>query len=103
MRMGLREYSRHRGVTTPAVLKAIRNGRIERGEDGKIDQEEADAAWNRNTDPSQTRGESEGVVPLERSTDQRPVRSGTDDTSGSTSGFLLFEPAEIRRGRFLLP
>lgn len=51
-RMTQAEYARHRRVSRPAVLKAVRSGRIRLGPDGRIDPAEADAAWRRNTDPS---------------------------------------------------
>lgn len=51
-RMTQAEYARHRGVSRPAVLKAVRSGRIRLGADGKIDPVEADASWRRNTNPA---------------------------------------------------
>ena len=55
MKMGLREYSRHRGVSPAAVQKAILYGRIQRGTDGKIESEKADRAWEANTNPAYQR------------------------------------------------
>ena len=55
MKMGLREYSRHRGVSLAAVQKAILYERIQRGPDGKIESEVADRAWAANTDPAMQR------------------------------------------------
>ncbi|MEO5347740.1 MAG: hypothetical protein H7834_15380 [Magnetococcus sp. YQC-9] len=55
MKMGLREYSRHRGVSLAAVQKAILYERIQRGTDGKIDSEQADRAWEANTNPAYQR------------------------------------------------
>jgi hypothetical protein len=52
------EYARHRGVSRPAVLKAVRTGRIRLDADGRIDPVEADASWQRNTDPSRQRARS---------------------------------------------
>jgi pyruvate/2-oxoglutarate dehydrogenase complex dihydrolipoamide acyltransferase (E2) component len=46
-----RAYARHRGVTLRAVQKAVRSGRIQLTEDGKIDPAQADAEWERNTGP----------------------------------------------------
>jgi hypothetical protein len=58
--MSQRGYARHRGVALNAVQVAIKRGRIETTEDGKIDSELADAQWERNTSPyapkSGTRG-----------------------------------------------
>lgn len=55
MGMGIREYAAHRGVSHVAVLKALKSGRIQKNADGKIDPIEADAAWERNTNPAQQR------------------------------------------------
>ena len=55
MGMGIREYAAHRGVSHVAVLKALKSGRIQKNADGKIDSVEADAAWERNTNPAQQR------------------------------------------------
>jgi len=49
--MGLREYARHRGVTLRAVQKALKSGRIVTREDGRIDADDADTNWARNTAP----------------------------------------------------
>ena len=45
--MGLREYARYRGVSSAAVSKAIKHGRIEKEQDGTIDSVKADATWDR--------------------------------------------------------
>ncbi|MEO5333839.1 MAG: DEAD/DEAH box helicase [Magnetococcus sp. YQC-5] len=45
--MGLREYARHRGVSSNAVAKAIKSGRIQKEQDGTINQVKADATWDR--------------------------------------------------------
>jgi len=52
MEMGHREYARHRGVTLGAVQKAIKADRISLNENGKIDSNAADLAWEANTDSS---------------------------------------------------
>lgn len=44
------EYARRRGVSRPAVLKAVKSGRIVLI-DGKIDPEVADIQWAKNTAP----------------------------------------------------
>ncbi len=49
--ISLRGYARHRGVSLKAVQKAIQSGRIRTTADGKIDTEQADAEWERNTGP----------------------------------------------------
>jgi len=50
--MGIREYARHRQVSHPAVLKALRSGRINQNADGLIDAEQADRDWVANTHPA---------------------------------------------------
>jgi hypothetical protein len=47
--MSLRGYARHRGVSLKAVQKAVQAGRIRLTPEGKIDREEADRDWERNT------------------------------------------------------
>lgn len=46
MGVSIRAYGRHRGVSHPAVLKAIAEGRITKEPDGTIDPDKADAHWN---------------------------------------------------------
>ncbi|TAH39282.1 MAG: hypothetical protein EYC70_00420 [Planctomycetota bacterium] len=60
--LSLRGYARHRGCAPNAVHRAIVSGRIASAvtRDGRhvwINVEAADAAWDRNTDPAQRRGE----------------------------------------------
>lgn len=50
--MSIRAYARHRGISHPAVLRAIRDQRISQRPDGKIDSEVADQQWEMNTDPT---------------------------------------------------
>lgn len=50
--LSYRAYAKHRGVSTEAVSKAVKTGRITAGPDGKIDPERADREWDANTDPS---------------------------------------------------
>jgi len=49
--LSLRGYARHRGVSHTAVEKAVKQGRIRTTPDGKIDAEEADRDWSRNSSP----------------------------------------------------
>lgn len=53
MELSIRAYAKHRGVTEAAVRKAISQGRISKGQNGKINPEKADNEWNKNTDPAQ--------------------------------------------------
>ena len=56
VRLSVAAYAKSRrarrlpGGALSAVQRAIRSGRIEIGTDGKVDREQADAAWSRNTD-----------------------------------------------------
>ena len=49
--VSLRKYAEHRRVSHTAVQKAIKQGRIKTAPDGKIDVEQADREWDRNTSP----------------------------------------------------
>lgn len=51
--VSIRGYAKHRGVSHTAVEKAVKQGRI-RTVDGKIDVEQADRDWNRNSSPVNT-------------------------------------------------
>ena len=49
MGISLTAYARHRGVTPPAVSRAIKDGRIFPEADGTLDPEKADSEWDANT------------------------------------------------------
>ena len=53
MELSIRAYAKHRGVTESAVRKAINQGRISKGKNGKINPKIADNEWDKNTDPAQ--------------------------------------------------
>jgi hypothetical protein len=53
MELSIRAYARHRGVTEAAVRKAIKQGRVSKGKNGKINPKTADKEWGQNTDPAQ--------------------------------------------------
>ena len=63
MGMGLREYSRHRGVSLAAVQKALDTGRIQKESDGTINPVKANKAWEANTDQAQQRTHSAVIRP----------------------------------------
>jgi hypothetical protein len=67
-----RKYAEHRGISHTAVQKAIRQGRIHPTSDGKIDVEQADRDWSRNTTPA---------IALRRSTQ---VHRAPDPSGGTT-------------------
>lgn len=50
--VSIRKYAQHRGVSHAAVQKAIRQGRIQLTSEGKVDVEQADRDWTRNTGPA---------------------------------------------------
>jgi len=53
--MSITEYARHRGCDLKAVQYAVKTGRIQRGEDGRIESEQADKDWEKNTDHTRAR------------------------------------------------
>ncbi len=53
MELSQRAYAKHRGISESAVRKAIKNGRIARNKNGKLDPQKADKEWQKNTDPAQ--------------------------------------------------
>lgn len=53
MELSIRGYAKYRGVSETAVRKAIKQGRISKSSDGKIDPKIADNQWDKNTDPAQ--------------------------------------------------
>jgi hypothetical protein len=58
MELSIRGYARHRGVAESAVRKAITQGRITKGKNGKINPKIADKEWTKNTDPAQIKSET---------------------------------------------
>jgi len=53
MELSGRAYARHRGISETSVRKALKEGRITKNKNGKIDPEIADKQWQKNTDPAQ--------------------------------------------------
>lgn len=53
MELSIRGYAKHRGVSEAAVRKAIKQGRISKGKDGKVNAKKADEEWGKNSDPAQ--------------------------------------------------
>lgn len=71
MGMSVRAYAQHRGVSHPAVIKAIKSGRIATDPDGSIDPNKADAQWDSHTRMAQPTP-PKGVTPKGVST-ERPA------------------------------
>lgn len=55
MELSIRGYARHRGVVESAVRKAITQGRITKGKNGKINPKIADKEWLKNSNPAQVK------------------------------------------------
>lgn len=53
--ISIRAFAKSMGVSHVAVLKAIRDGRIEKNKNGTIDLKKATLAWEQNTDLSKKR------------------------------------------------
>lgn len=75
MRLSVRKYAEHRGISPAAVRKAIASGRIARGSDGLIDAASADAAWGKNTDAAQQREAPRARRAMDRAVPSETVAS----------------------------
>jgi hypothetical protein len=63
MGLSIRAYARRRGVSHVAVLRAIKQGRVRVEPDGTIDPANADASWQRSTDPARTKSKPSSSAP----------------------------------------
>jgi hypothetical protein len=70
-RLSIRGYARHRKVSHTAVRKALADGRITAGVDGRIDPAAADQQWASSTDLAKPRNSVTGV-PKKRRTPGAP-------------------------------
>ncbi|MBU6141384.1 MAG: hypothetical protein KGP29_07540 [Proteobacteria bacterium] len=68
MELSIRGYARHRGVAESAVRKAIAQGRISKGKNGKINPDLADKEWSQNSDPAQIKAEKAFETPDSQAT-----------------------------------
>ena len=59
MGLSIRAYARQRGVSHVAVLRAAKGGRIPLEPDGTVDPAQADAAWERSTEPGRAEPQPE--------------------------------------------
>ena len=75
MSVSIRQYAKHRGISDMAVRKAIKQGRISKEADGRIDIAKADKAWAENTLQPQKKT-SQGQVTF-FSGEQKPSESKT--------------------------
>ncbi len=83
--MSIRAYARHRGVTHPAVLKALATGRIHKSTDGRIDSDVADREWAQNTNEAKPRNSVSGE-PRRRRVPDEPSRPTLGVTHGGMTG-----------------
>ena len=94
MLLSVRAYAAHRaakklpGRSHVAVLKAIRDGRIERTPEGKIDCEDADRAWVANTRLERA---SSAAGPA------REEGDGPDEGESATAGMTMLQAATIEK------
>lgn len=100
--LSIRAYARHRaaqglpGGTHPAVLKAIRTGRIRRAEDGQIDAAAADLAWAAN---SGEQGKPIQPPPPAPAPSPDPPEDGAppDESASAHTGMTLAEASAIEK------
>lgn len=92
MGMSIRAYARHRGVAHNAVRKAIQAGRIQREKDGTIEVTQADADWEKNTNPLKR---SNGIATRDEVTSDEVTSDGatrgramSSRVSGTTNGLV---------------
>lgn len=83
MSMSVRAYAQHRGVSHPAVIKAIKSGRIATEPDGSIDPTKADAQWDRHTRTAQPTTPKVATARVSASAaPPSPMPPANDDTRG---------------------
>lgn len=96
MLLSIRAYAQHRaenslpGRTHVAVLKAIREGRIHRTPEGKIDTDEADQSWAQNTALEKSR-------PADRPGPAAPEATESDEPGSAQTGMSLLEASAIAK------
>jgi len=73
MELSGRAYARHRGISETAVRKALKEGRITKNKNDKIDPKQADKQWDINTDPAQIK---EVAKPQEEVNNYNPAPLG---------------------------
>ncbi|HWR52218.1 MAG TPA: hypothetical protein VN428_13995, partial [Bryobacteraceae bacterium] len=71
--VSLRQYAKHRGVSHTAVEKAVKQGRITVGPDGKIDVDQADREWSRNSSPVNAPKPTSRPAPMSEPTSSGPT------------------------------
>lgn len=95
MGLSIRAYAQHRGVSHTAVGKAIKAGRIPQEPDGTIDPAKADAAWERNTLPSQNLNAT--AKPVETRVATTPKVSTREVSTSQVSTPKVSTPLETTR------
>jgi hypothetical protein len=86
--LGVRAYARHRGISHPAVLRALRRGHIT-ATNGKIDADLADRQWEERTDPSKRHHTGNG----------KPNANGRWANQHARSGASAVSEVEARAGQ----
>lgn len=69
-KLSIRQFAKCVRVSHVAVIKAIRNGRIEKDKNGLIDQRSAMLAWEQNTDLSKKREAVRSLLPSSEETEE---------------------------------
>jgi hypothetical protein len=99
--MSLSEYARHRGCSVSAVQQAAQAGRITRGPDGRVDSEQADLDWERNTNHNQARYKK-GTVP-HRPADIQPSQHRRDPAVDTAAGLKRAETWSQKHAQATMP
>src|SRR5688572_2535571 len=97
--LSLRAYAKHRGVSLPAVQKALRTGRITALPDGKIDSIQADGEWAKNTTPRPQR--SDRRAQAGRASTRSSVRSDHAQSEPLLGNLTSFATARSVREQYL--
>jgi len=93
--MSLRGYARHRGVSLRAVQKALKSGRINAREDGRLDADLADTNWARNTAP---RPQSSSKTPSKHAVPKAAPENAHHDSDARPGACQSTEPPRLESG-----
>ena len=74
--LSIRKYAEHRNISHTAVQKAIKQGRIHLTPDGRIDVDQADRDWERNTSPvNSPESRSAALATTRKATERTDLRA----------------------------
>lgn len=100
--MSGRAYAKHRGLSHTAVQKAIKEGRIKVGSDGRILVAQADKSWNANTDPGKQanglKGSAKKAAPARREDDDEQEERAAPPQQQAADGISYQTQRAIREG-----